>query len=733
MSKDEKKNKKNKKHSKKGKKMRDYSFTQNRELSWLKFDERVLEEADDNTVPLFERLNFISIFVSNLDEFYMIRCGSLYDLTLVKKNDIDNKSGMSPQEQLDHIYKETRRLYKRKDDIFNKVETKLIEKNNIKLLRFADLHEKETTYYNKYFFDYVFPVLSPQIIDPQHPFPHLVNNSLNIIIAMTSTDGKENKVYGIIPIPDSLPNVVFSPESSMRYMLIEDLIYEYANEIFSTYQIDFKTVVCVTRNADINLSTNKPDEDEDYRGYMKKILKKRNRLAPIRLEFYRYHDDDLEKFLIKKLNITKEQVFISQSPLKMTYVRDVYDKLEHVEPEIFDQISYPPYESKFNSLYKNNRLMDIVQHKDILLNYPYQSFDIFLKLLKEAANDENVLSIKMTIYRLANDSKVIKYLLEAIENGKNVTVLMELKARFDESHNIYYAELLENAGAKVIYGYEKYKVHSKICLIVRKDEDNKIHYITQLGTGNYNEKTCKIYTDYALLTANEEFGKDAVLFFKNLAISNLDGKYDHFLVAPTSLKQNLIKKIDRSIELANKNVPTTIIMKMNSLTDRQMIDKLHEASQAGVKIKMIIRGICCIVPGIPGSTDNIEVISIVGRFLEHSRIYCFRDPENTEIYLSSADLMTRNMNKRVEIAFPIYDPNIKQRILNDLNIYLQDNVKARYIDSNGNYSKVMRGVELLSAQDYFMEHADDDVHPEEVLSTSDKIKGFFNNLFRRNS
>lgn len=717
-----KKGKKSKKKGKKNKKKRDYSFTQNRELSWLKFNERVLEEAEDNTVPLLERLNFISIFTSNLDEFYMIRCGSLYDLTLVKKNDIDNKTGMTPKEQLKHIFKETRRLYSRRDEIFKKVNKKLLNKHNIKQLTFADLHEKEAEYYNKFFFNHVFPVLSPQIIDPQHPFPHLINNSLNIIISMTSLNDNE-KELGIIQIPDNIPKVVFSPESSLRYMLIEDLIYEYVDDIFSNYTINFKTVACLTRNADINLSSSKPDDDEDYRGYMKKILKKRNRLAPIRLEFYKYFDDDLVKFLIKKFNLTKEQVFLTETPISMDYVSDVYDKLKHVEPNVFSKISYEPFKSKFNPVFKNNRLMDLAKERDILLFYPYQSFEIFIKFLHEAATDENVLSIQMTIYRLANNSEVVQNLLLAIENGKNVTVLMELKARFDESHNIYYAELLENAGAKVIYGFEKFKVHSKICLVVRKGPNNEIEYYTQLGTGNYNEKTCKIYTDYSLITNNPEIGKDATLFFKNLAISNLDGKYEHFLVAPSSLKQNLIKKIDQAILNVKSGIPTSIIMKMNSFTDRQMIDKLQQASVEGVKIKLIIRGICCLVPGIPGVTDNIEVIGIVGRFLEHSRIYSFITPSNTEIYLSSADLMTRNMNKRVEIAFPIYDPALKQRILDDLNIYLTDNVKARYIDSSGNYSKVMRGVDLLSAQDYFMSHADDDVNFENVNnSVMDKIK-----------
>lgn len=719
-----KKSKKSKK-GKKDKKKKNYSFTQNRELSWLKFNERVLEEAEDNTVPLLERLNFISIFTSNLDEFYMIRCGSLYDLTLVKKNDIDNKTGMTPQEQLNHIFKETRRLYGRRDEIFKKITKKLLNKHNIKQLKFSDLHEKEAEFYNKYFFDHVFPVLAPQIIDPQHPFPHLINNSLNIIISMTDLDDDKQE-FGIIQIPDSLPKVVFSPESSLRYMLIEDLIYEYVNDIFSNYSIDFKTVVCLTRNADINLSKSKIDEDEDYRGYMKKILKKRNRLAPIRLEFYKYFDEDMVKFLIKKFGLSKKQVFLTETPINMDYVSDVYDKLKHVEPKIFEKISYKPFESKFNPVFKNNKIMDLAQEKDILLFYPYQSFEIFVKFLHEAATDENVLSIQMTIYRLANNSEVVKNLLLAIENGKTVTVLMELKARFDESHNIYYAELLENAGAKVIYGYDKYKVHSKICLVVRQGPNNELQYFTQLGTGNYNEKTCKIYTDYCLITANEEMGKDAILFFKNLAISNLNGKYKHFLVAPTSLKQNLIKKIDKAITNVKNGIPTSIIMKMNSFTDRQMIDKLQQASAEGVKIKLIIRGICCLVPGIPGVTDNIEVISVVGRFLEHSRIYCFITPSNTEIYLSSADLMTRNMNKRVEIAFPIYDDELKKRILRDLNIYLTDNVKARFIDSNGNYAKVMRGVDLLSAQDYFMVHGDDDVKFENVNdSFMDKIKRVF--------
>jgi polyphosphate kinase len=677
----------------------DYSFTQNRELSWLKFNERVLEEAEDVSVPLLERLKYVSIFTSNLDEFYRVRCGSLYDLSLIDKDYVDNKTGLNAQDQLDAIFDRTKFLYRRRDEVYEYLNP-LLKEEGICDLDFEDLTKKEAKFIHKYFFNCVFPLLSPQIIGFQHPFPHIVNKSLNVMLILKNDS---ETVYGLIPIPASLPRVVYSPNDKKRFILMEKIIYEFANEIFSNYEVKFKTIVSVTRNADIALSNDQIDEDEDYRGYMKKILKKRARLAPIRLEFYKYSDAQLTEFLCDQLNIKKNQVQISNTPLEMVYVFELYDHLQNVDKLIFHKLSFNPYYPEIPMSLKKGKIIPKLKKKDILLFYPYDSIEPFLRFLKEAANDKNVVSVQITIYRLARSSSVIKYLLEAVENGKDVTVLIELRARFDEANNIHYAALLEEAGCRILYGFEEYKVHSKICLITRK-EKNDIQYITQLGTGNYNEKTTKLYTDLSLMTNNQAIGEDAMLFFKNMSISNLHGDYKHLLVAPFGFKNKLIEKINEEIDKAENNQPARIIMKMNSLTDRELIDMLSKASNSGVKIKLIIRSICCLIPGLPGKTENIEIISIIGRFLEHSRIFCFGTGKNVSIYLSSGDLMTRNTEKRVQTAYPIEDPTLKKQIMHILNIMFSDNVKARKINEKGDYEKIIRDGDLIDSQNYFMYH-----------------------------
>lgn len=699
----------------------DYSYTQNRELSWLKFNERVLEEAEDLFVPLLERLKFISIFTSNLDEFYMVRCGSLYDLSIVNEKYLDNKTGLNAHDQLDLIYDRTKYLYKNRDDVFESL-NQLLKDEGIVDLDFQDLTHDEVKFVNKYFFDFIFPVLSPQVIDIQHPFPHLLNKSLNVMLLLKN---QSETLYGLIPIPSSLPKLVYMPEDKNRFILLEKIIYEYADEVFSNYKVKFKTVVSVTRNADVVLSNSSLDDDEDYRGYMKKILKKRTRLAPIRLEFYKYSDPKLTKFLCEKLNIQNNQAFVSNTPLEMSYVFDLYSHVKEVNEYIFNKLSFTPFNPKIPDTVKDGSIISQLKKKDFLFNYPYDSIEPFLRLLKEAANDENVISVKITIYRLARSSSFIKYLLEARENGKDVTVIIELRARFDEANNIHYAGLLQEAGCTVLYGFEDYKLHSKICLITRRDR-NKIQYITQLGTGNYNEKTVKLYTDMNFITTNKAIGEDAMLFFKNMAISNINGDYEKLLVAPFGLKNKFIEKIEKEIEKVRNQKPAAITMKMNSLTDREIIDMLQKASEAGVKVKLIIRGICCIIPGLPGKTDNIEIISIVGRFLEHSRIYCFGTGDDLEIYLSSADLMTRNTEKRVEIAFPIEKPVLKKRIMSILNIMLNDNLKARRINNKGDYEKIIRGVDLIDSQNYFM-HDDFRIIEEETedISFFSRLKHLF--------
>jgi len=676
----------------------DYSFTQNRELSWLKFNLRVLEEAEDDSVPLLEQLKYISIFTSNLDEFYMVRCGSLYDLSLIDEDYVDNKTGWDAQEQLDAIYKRTTHLYKRRDEVYESVNSKLREKGIFEL-DFEDMTKGEVKYFKDYFLNYVFPVLSPQIIDVQHPFPHLANKSRYVMLILES---KGETLFGLINVPRSLPSIVYSPEDKLRYILMEKIVHQYVDKVFSNYQVLFKTILSVTRNADITLSNDQIDEDEDYRGAMTKILKKRTRLAPIRLEFYRDSHKKLTKFLRKQLNLKENQVQVSHTPLDMAYVYKLYEHIEKADALKFHTITFNPYYPRTPQIIEPGEILPQLRERDILLSYPYDSFDPFLKFLKEAANDEYVVSVQIAIYRLAQSSSVIKYLREARENGKDVTVLIELRARFDEERNIHYASMLEEAGCRVQYGFEMYKVHSKICLVTRK-EGRDIQYFTQLGTGNYNEKTARLYTDMSFLTSRNDIGEDAMLYFKNMSISNINGEYDRLLVAPFKFKSRLIRMMEEQIEEAEKGRPASIIMKMNSLTDREMIDMLSKASNAGVEIKLIIRGICCIIPGLPGKTENIEVTSIVGRFLEHHRIYCFGTGDDAKIYLSSGDLMTRNTEKRVEIAFPVDDSGLKDEIRNMMEVMLSDNVKARKINTAGDYERITREGEKVDAQRCLMQ------------------------------
>lgn len=677
----------------------DISYTQNRELSWLKFDQRVLEEGRDKNVPLYERLKFISIFTSNLDEFFMIRVGSLYDISLIDSEHYDNKSKMTAGEQLKAIFKSVVPLYEQKDKTFEKVEEELRE-YNIKNLNIKELNKQEKKFLDDYFKDYILPVLSPQIVDNLHPFPHLQNLSLNLTVLIRNNG---NTLVGIVPIPSSVPRVIYIPGEEIKYVLIEKVILEYADMIFNMGTIEDRTIVRVTRNADINPDDENYDIDDDYRLHMKKILKKRGRLAPVRLEVLYKIKPELETYLIDRLNIKKEQVFKCKSPLDMSFVFSIIDKIPvHIKKKITYGDFAPQIPLGINN---NESIMSQVARKDILLSYPYEKMDPFLRLIKEAAEDKDVISIKITIYRLARKAKLIEYLTTAAENGKEVTVLMELRARFDEQNNIDWSETLEESGCNVIYGFENFKVHSKICLITKKNND-KIEYITQVGTGNYNEKTAKLYTDLSLITANHFIGVDAANFFKNMSISKLDGHYDYLLVAPISMKRTILKFIDKEIEKTKIGEKGRIILKMNSLTDRELIDKLSEASQAGVKIDMIVRGICCLIPGIKGKTDNITIQSIVGQFLEHSRVYCFGEGKDMKMYIASADYMTRNMDKRVEVGCPIYDEDIKKRILNIINVMLHDNVKGRVLQSDGSYKKRKNESNILiNSQEYFMEEA----------------------------
>ncbi len=672
--------------------------TQNRELSWLRFNQRVLEEAADPRVPLFERAKFLSIFTSNLDEFYMIRCGSLYDLSLVDDKKIDKKSGLTPSEQLDAIYKETKHLYTMRDEVYKDINHTLAALQ-LSCMSFKQLSKVQERYVKNYFDNEIAPLLSPQIINTRHPFPHLLNKAQYLVLEIKEDDQVK---YGIVPIPSFAKRVIYIPESGNCYMLIEQILYHYIERIFKDSKIQFKTVVRLTRNADINLNDTQVDDDDDYRDHMKTILKKRSRLSPIRLEIFKYEKKEMNDYLCSHLNLKPEQIFVSKAPLELDHIFSVIDKAPDIDKT---PLLYPDFEPQESPLLNQSKpLIPQVMDHDVLLFYPYQNIDAFIKLLKEASTDKHVVSIKITIYRLAKNSKIVRYLCRAAESGKDVTVLMELKARFDEQNNISAAETLEEAGCHILYGFENYKVHSKICLITYKDK-NTFKYITQIGTGNYNEKTSKMYTDISYITSRKEIGNDAITFFQNMSIANLQGTYKYLWVAPSNLKTSILANIDEQIEIAKKGQKAYIRIKMNSFTDLDIIKKLIEASKANVKVTMVIRGICCLLPGIQGETENIEIRSIVGRYLEHSRIYCFGQGENTKIYISSADFMTRNTEKRVEIACPIYDKVLKQKILDYYQMLMNDNIKARQLNSDGRYLTIDTNKSTYNSQEECMKSA----------------------------
>lgn len=675
----------------------DTSYTQNRELSWLRFDDRVLEEAIDENVPLYERLKFIAIYASNLDEFYRVRVGSLYEMASVDTNGFDNKSFMTPNQQLDKIFVATKQLNQKADKIFATVE-KQFKTYGIERKKVKSLNQKDKTYVKTYFDNQISPFLSPQIINVRHPFPHLLNKALYVGIILTR---KKKKVFGIIPVPSNLPKIVYIPnKSKIRYVMTEDIIATYADKIFDGYEVENTAILSVTRSADISLDDERLDLGEDFLEHAREVLLKRQRLAPVRLEIEGNIDSTMMKYATEQFKITSKQIFIYKSPINKSYIFSLGSKFNEEQK---NSLMYPPFEpSHICCVPENVSVMDYVANNDVMLQYPYQSFDIFLKFIKEAVTDEKVFAIKITLYRVGSHrAQLMNYLSMAAKMGKDVTVLMELRARFDEENNINWAEFLQDAGCKVIYGMEGYKVHSKICLVMKQDKTG-IKYFTQIGTGNYNASTSSLYTDISLITSNEDIGKDAVEFFQNMGIDNLYGEYKNLLVAPVSLKNTLLDLIKEEIEKAKAGEETSIFLKMNSLTDRQLIDALKEASQAGVKIKMIIRGICCILPGIEGKTDNIEVISVVGRFLEHSRIFCFGTGENMKMYIASADWMTRNTENRVEIAAPIYDQKIKNSIYDTLRIMWKDNLKARILCSDGTYKKpeIKEGDELIDCQNY---------------------------------
>lgn len=696
----------------------DYSYTQNRELSWLKFDRRCLYEAVDETVPLFEKLKFLQIFCSNLDEFNMVRVGSLTDLSLLKNQGIDNKSGLSPQEQLDKIFESMKELYKEKDRVFELVEQEF-RKNGVYNLNIDELTKAQKKAAYKYYKEYILPVLTPQIIGFEHPLPFLQNLNEYILVEFEKQDGIE---FGIMPIPNILPKIIkLSSDSGQPFIRTSKVITEFVEESFPKYKILKTTGIRVTRNADLSADDEIAYDEVDYRSHMKKILKKRNRLQTVRVEVNTQISPAIEKLICEGLDITPKQIFLSESPLSMDFVSELKN---YLSKEFITEHSYSSYfPNSAAKLGFTGNVIEKVKKKDYLLSYPYDSMDPFLKLIEQAVSDPRVVSIKITIYRLAKNSRLVKLLCAAAEAGKEVLCLMELRARFDEQNNLDYSKELYDAGCQIIYGMAGFKVHSKICLITFND-NNKWSYITQIGTGNYNEITSGIYTDFSLLTGNKEIGEDAVEFFKNLSVGNLNGSYKHLLQSPSTLKIGLLEKIDEEIK---KGEEGRLFFKMNSLTDRDFIDKLAEASQAGVKIKMIIRGISSLVPEIPGKTENIEIISIVGRMLEHSRVYIF-GKEQKEIYIGSADLMTRNTTRRVELLTPILDENIRKRIINYMDIEFKDNVKARKFDNKGNLVFRELEGEKFNAQEYFMQEA---VKVEEEVKKESVFSKLFSKIFKK--
>ena len=722
----------------------------NRELSFLKFNKRVLEESDDSSVPLFERFKFISIFHSNLDEFYMIRVGSLYEKSLLKDEGLnDNKTGWSPEKQLKEIFHMTKGLYSEAGKLFYNV-AHLLDIRNIKYCKFGEFNQNEKKWLKNYFKREIMPLLSPQIIDSKHPFPHLFNKQIYIILELKmKMKNDEKNSYGIISQNKNIKRIIEIPENlkdlkykkgknetgkdnnastegadnagdseyiGYKYILSEDVIYQYAKELFKKHKILSKFIIRITRNADINVEDSFSDYESsnnniDYRTYMNDILKKRGKLAPVRLEIleingsYKNRLFALKKYLCQKLNIIEEQAFVTCAPLDQNFIFELKDKINKAEKSenadkkiLTDDMFYPQInpvmpkeirESEGNRPVKS--VIDVVEKdkQDIFLSFPRHTMRAYLKLLEEAVTDPDIVSVKITLYRLSENSQIIDSLCRLSEAGKEVTAVVELQARFDEENNINWSKRLEEAGCNVIYGVGGYKIHSKITLITKKREnENDIKYITHLATGNYNEKTAKLYTDVGIITSDSDIGRDALKFFNSVTTADPTDGYSCLLVAPLEFRSEIIRLIDEETEKIKAGKPGRIKLKMNSLTDKDVIDELVKASQCGVKIDLLIRGICCLLPGIPGRTENIRVVSIVGRFLEHSRIFIFGEGKENKIYISSADLMTRNTTRRLEIAAPVFDVDIKAELERIFDCYLRDNVKARELTHDFKYERI---------------------------------------------
>ncbi len=673
-------------------------FYDNRELSWLKFNARVLEEAFDEETPLFERLRFVQIFCSNLDEFFMIRVGSLHDKMLFDSKDTENKTYMTAKEQLIEIAKRVKQLLPVKDEAYSAIMDGLKE-YGVEHVAVKGLSPEEDAYFRAFFTREIQPLLFTGVVDKKHPVPFLKSGEVYVGVAIRKKDDAARKVtFGILPASENFPKLVWLPGTG-KFLLIEELISHYAELVFKNFEIISRCIFRVTRNADIAIDEGLYDHDVDFRDIMSDLVKKRKKLQPVRLEFLGKPDDSMSALIAKTLKVRDNFIFWQTAPLTMDFLSSVERKLEK-NSELFFAPLTP---QKSPSIDTRRPMIEQIKQHDIMLNYPYENINQFIRLLEEAAENPDVVSIKITLYRVARDSKIISALTRAAENGKDVLALVELRARFDEENNIGWSKCLEDAGVTVIYGLDELKVHSKLLLITLRD-GNDVSYITQVGTGNYNERTSKLYTDLTLMTADRDFGSDASVVFNALAVGNTVESTNKLLVAPKGLKSRIVELIDNEITYKDKGY---IGIKMNSLTDKDIIEKLAEASRAGVKIELVVRGICCLIAGVEGDTENIRVISIVGRFLEHSRIYIFGTGDRRRVYISSADFMTRNTERRVEVAAPLLDRSIADRAVEIFETMLRDNVKAREQGSDGIYHHVepKQGEPRLNSQIYFYEQA----------------------------
>ncbi|MGN1113967.1 MAG: polyphosphate kinase 1 [Oscillospiraceae bacterium] len=710
----------------------------NRELSWLKFNMRVLEESEDKNVPLLQRLMFQSIYASNLDEFFMVRVGSLYDLCLTNDNQLDGKTKMRPSQQLEAIYKTVREMNKIKDEAYAALNKELSEKQ-VSHKKIKNLSDKEMEFINQYYDYEIKPFLNAVVIDRRHPFPFLNNKEIYAVAKLSAKSGIK---IGIINCSDKFERVVFLPpenDNEVSFVLVEEIILYFAGSAFSGYKgVEEKALMRVTRNADIDFEEGY-DNELDFRQNMSVLISKRKRLCPVRLQLSKELSDDVRDELCKRLELSRKQVFVEKTPLDFGFVSAIMKKAGD-KKELFFKPLVP---QKSADVDDDISMIEQIDRKDILLSYPYQSIEPFIRLLNEAAQDPTVVSIKMTLYRVAQNSKIIKALCKAAENGKNVVVLMELRARFDEENNIQWSKYLEESGCQIMYGPQGKKVHSKLCLITRKI-GSQVKYTTQIGTGNYNEKTAELYTDLCLMTSDTEIAEDAVSVFNALSTGNLVKESNVMLVAPYCLQNKVIDMMEREIDIARSGGEGYVAAKLNSLTDKVLIDKIIECSQAGVKVDLIVRGISCLVAGVKGYTENVHIISIVGRYLEHARIYIFGKGARCSVYISSADYMTRNTRRRVEVAVPILDEDIKKRLLGYFDTELSDNVKAREQQSDGSYVHVPTvGVPLNSQIKFYEEayaSAEKALQEKQRLKTAAESDGkekkhgilnFFRKLFRR--